>query len=72
MWHFKNSMETSNTYVCFVLKGDDFDPQIITDRIGIEPSDFWRKGDKGKYNPSLNYFCWQLSIDKGNTLKLIN
>jgi len=58
-------METSGTYVYFALTGDSFDPKIITDRIGIEPTESWIKGDKGKYNPRLNYSCWQLSTDRG-------
>ncbi len=58
-------MKTSETYVYFALTGDNFDPKIITDRIGIEPTDSWRKGDNGKYNPSLYNSCWQLSTDRG-------
>jgi len=58
-------MELSNSYVYFALKGADFDPKIISDRIGIEPSDSWENGNKGKYNPNLNYSCWKLSTEKG-------
>ena len=28
-------METGNTYVYFALTGDNFDPQIVTERIGV-------------------------------------
>lgn len=69
-------MKNSNSYVSFALKGDDFDPQEITNYLGIEPSDNWRKGDKGEYNPSLKYSCWQLSTEKGKEYieiyKLVN
>ena len=40
-------METGNTYVYFALTGDNFDPQIVTDRIGVTPTETWKKGDKG-------------------------
>ena len=53
-----------NSYVYFALKGEDFNLQDITDRLGIEPTASWRKGDKGKFNASLKYTCWELSTDK--------
>ncbi len=59
------NMGKSNSYVYFALKGDDFNPQEITDHLNIEPSDVWRKGDKGEYNPSPKYSCWKLSTNKG-------
>ncbi len=53
-----------NSYVYFALKGEDFNPQDITDRLGIEPTASCRKGDKGKFNPSLKSSCWEISTDK--------
>ena len=58
-------MVSANSYVYFALSGDDFDPKIITERIKIEPTDSWRKGDSGKYSPSLKYSSWRLSTEKG-------
>lgn len=58
-------METGNTYVYFALTGDDFDPQIVTERIGVAPTEKWIKGEKGKYKPILDYSCWKLSTEKG-------
>ena len=58
-------MTKSKSYVYFALTGDDFDPQEITDYLGIEPSEKWKKGDKGKYNPLLKYSSWKLSTEKG-------
>lgn len=58
-------MEIGNTYVYFALNGDNFDPQIVTERIGINPTDKWKKGDKGKYKPTIDYSCWELSTAKG-------
>ena len=58
-------MESSNSYVYFALKGEEFDPNVITDRIGIEPSESWKKGDNGKSNSTLKYSCWKYSTEKG-------
>jgi len=60
------TMESFSTYVYFALTGDDFDPQQLTHRIGIEPTESWIKGDKGKFKPKLNYSCWKLSTKEGN------
>jgi len=69
-------MEGSNSYVYFALKGDNFNPQEITNHLGIEPSDIWRKGDKGEFNSALKYSCWKLSTEKGKEYleidKLVN
>ena len=58
-------METCKTYVYFALTGEDFDPQKITDRIGINPTESWKKGDNGKYNFDMKYSCWKLSTLTG-------
>lgn len=57
--------EKENSYVYFALIGDNFDPQIVTERIGVNPTETCKKGDKGKYNPTLDYSLWKLSTDKG-------
>jgi hypothetical protein len=43
-------MENGNTYVYFALTGDNFDPQIVTDRIGITPTESWKKETKENIN----------------------
>jgi len=58
-------METGSSYVYFALTGDNFDTDEVTNRIGISPTDSWRKGDKGKYKPILEFASWRLSTDKG-------
>ena len=58
-------MKSINSYVYFALKGKDFDPSIVTKEIGLYPTEHFRKGDKGKYNPSMNHSCWKLSTEKG-------
>jgi hypothetical protein len=65
-------MEKGNTYVYFALTGDNFDPQIVTEKIGVIPTEKWRKGDKGKYKPNLEYSCWKLSTDKGKEYILVD
>jgi hypothetical protein len=65
-------MQIGNTYVYFALTGDNFDPQIVTERIGITPTEKWRKGDKGKYKPTLDYSCWKLSTEKGKEYIMVD
>lgn len=57
-------MQTGNTYIYFAFTGDNFDPQVVTDRIGVTPTEIWKKGDKGKYKQTLDYSCWKLSTEK--------
>lgn len=65
-------MEVGNSYVYFALSGEDFDPEEISDRIGIKPTESWRKGDKGKYKPCLEFSCWKLATKKGKEYFEIN
>jgi hypothetical protein len=58
-------METGNSYVYFALTGDNFDTDEVTNRLGITPTNSWRKGDKGTYKPVLEFSTWKLSTDKG-------
>lgn len=58
-------METGNSYVYFALKGDSFDTDEVTNRLGIKPTDSWRKGDKGFYKSAVEFAMWRLSTDKG-------
>ncbi len=58
-------METGNSYVYFALTGDNFDTFEVTNRLGITPTDSWRKGDKGQFKLILGFTSWRLSTDKG-------
>jgi len=58
-------METDNSYVYFALTGDNFDTDEVTNRLGITPTDSWKKGDKGQFKPILEFASWRLSTDKG-------
>jgi hypothetical protein len=55
----------SKSYVYFALHGDDFDPNEVTRELGIEPTDSWKKGDKGQYIANQKYACWKWSTEKG-------
>jgi hypothetical protein len=65
-------MEKGNTHVYFSLTGYNFDPQIVTDRIGVIPTETWKKGDKGKYKPTLDYSYWKLSTEKGKEYIMVD
>ncbi len=52
------------SYVYFALTGNDFDPDVITESIGIKPTEKWRKGDQGKYKKNKEYSCWKLTSTK--------
>jgi len=50
-------MNKSEVYFCIV--GDDFDPDIVTERIGIQPSRILRKG-----SPLPRFSSWAFSSGK--------
>ena len=54
-------METGSSYVYFAFKGDSFDTDEVTNRLGITPTDSWRKGDKGFYKSAVEFAMWRLS-----------
>lgn len=58
-------MKLFSTRVYFALKGDTFDPQILTDKIGVKPTKTWKKGDKGYYKREVDFSMWELSTEEG-------
>ena len=58
-------MSQSETYVYFALAGDEFDPAEITARLGITPTDCWRKGDPGLRGRPRHFSSWKWSTAKG-------
>lgn len=60
----------STSYVYFALKGDNFNPDIVTQRLGISPTKIRRTGDSiGKNGNKINFSGWYLYSDKtDNTL----
>ena len=65
----KNPLEP---YVYFALHGENFDPNIVTKKLGIEPTNAWKKGDLGQYLSTLNYSCWKWSTEKVNESTVID
>jgi hypothetical protein len=68
-------MNLSNSYVYFAFQGDSFDPNEVTNELGIEPNDSWRTGDPGKYIQQQKYSCWKLTSTSDELLdmdKLVN
>jgi hypothetical protein len=47
-------MNKCDSYVYFTFIGDDFDPAEITNQLGIEPTEAWKKGDKRR-SSTINY-----------------
>ncbi|WP_116544634.1 DUF4279 domain-containing protein [Pontibacter virosus] len=54
----------SRSYVYFAFHGDDFEPKEVTRELEIEPTDSWKKGDRGRYLPDQKYACWKWSTGK--------
>jgi len=46
-------------YVYFAIKGDDFDPDLATEVLGIQPTSITRKGD-----PYPRFSIWKISTEK--------
>ncbi|MBO0360792.1 DUF4279 domain-containing protein [Hymenobacter sp. BT186] len=44
----------------------------MTRTLGIEPTNAWRIGDKGKYVPGMKFSCWEWSTEKGKEHVLID
>ena len=44
-------------YTYFRIVGN-FDPDVITDRLGIVPNDRWKTGDRRKNGSLYDYSCW--------------
>ena len=53
----------------FELRGS-FDPSLVTHEVTLEPSEAWRKGDKGKFKALKQYDYWCLDSGYINTLDI--
>lgn len=63
--------ETS--YVYFALKGDNFNPDHITNTLGISPTKSFKNGDRRSYgNDTLEFSAWHLHSDKVDNLFVSN
>ncbi len=52
-------MKTKNScYTYFAIKGD-FDPDIVSKRLGLEPDNSWKKGELRKNGSKYDFSCWE-------------
>ena len=62
-------MTASNSYVYFALKGDNFNPDDVTDGLGILPSQIRRQGQSiGNSGKTIKFSAWYLYTDKIDNL----
>jgi hypothetical protein len=58
-------MRKSKSYVYFAFKGD-FNPDKITERIGVNPTAIWRKGEiSNRFEREHKFSLWELSTEPG-------
>jgi hypothetical protein len=55
-------METTTIDVHFSITGEDFNPEIMTQRLGITPSMSWKKGDKSKLGHIIELSLWEICV----------
>ncbi|MFT4143586.1 MAG: DUF4279 domain-containing protein [Mobilitalea sp.] len=57
----------------FRITGDEFNPDIISKELQIEPNECWKKGDKVKNRSVLRDFsCWNYKIKYEESLDVNN
>lgn len=64
--------DSTNSYVYFSLKGDDFDPDTITEKLEIIPTKSCKKGDKGQYIKELKFAFWNVCSSVSDNLNIEN
>jgi hypothetical protein len=64
-------LESTNVMVTFNMYGDYLDPQVITDKLGIQPHEYWIKGEDipGK-SISRKKSCWRVSTGYQESLDI--
>lgn len=65
-------MKENKSYVYFAFSGDEFDPEIVTQAIGIEPSQTQKKGEKGSYIKASKFSYWKLQSNMVDNIFLEN
>lgn len=62
-------MTESNSYVYFALKGENFNPEDVTSRLGILPTKIHRQGEPiGNSGNKIKFSAWYLYTDKTDNL----
>jgi hypothetical protein len=66
-------MEQTNIMAKLSIYGDNFNPQVITDYLNIQPEEWWLKGDNvaGKAT-KRNKSCWRVSTGYQESLDVNN
>ena len=52
-------MTENSCYTYFRITGD-FDPDIISARLGLQPEKFWRIGDKRNNGTEYDFASWEI------------
>ena len=52
-------MTDNSCYTYFRITGD-FDPDIITERLGLQPDRFWKIGDKRRNRTEYDFASWEI------------
>ena len=52
-------MSKNTCYTHFRITGD-YDPDFVTDRLGLQPDRFWRIGDKRRNGTEYDFTCWEI------------
>ena len=53
------SKNTCSTY--FRVTGD-FDPDLVTERLGLQPDKFWKIGDKRRNGTEYDFASWEIGL----------
>ncbi|GAB1157139.1 DUF4279 domain-containing protein [Paenibacillus illinoisensis] len=63
-------MERTNVKVEFSIFGDQFDPNIITNTLLINPTRVWLKGDSIRRDLVRKETCWEIATDYEESLDI--
>lgn len=64
-------MDNTNIMAELRILGDDFDVDEITNKLNIQPSEYWKRGDNIKrINKLRKYTCWIISTGYEESLDI--
>jgi len=61
-------LDKTNMMIDFSIIGDEFNPHLITEKLQIEPTEQYTKGDKNKLDFERQETCWSISTDYVETM----
>mgnify|MGYP006353924155 CR=1 FL=1 len=63
---------TLYAYICFINKDDvnDFPLEVVTERLGVQPTETWRVGDRinNIVSRAYSFTCWKYESERLETL----